>query len=182
LARAYRFFVAALTALALYVSLGVVAFSPALADVPAPRTGRASARPFAERAPPTAATETQPAPPAASAPTESADTLPQRHVEVGEATWYGDEFHGRPTASGELMDQAAFVAAHPDHPFGTYLRVTNQHNGKSVVVRVVDRGPNAPGKLLPAVVDLSRAAANAIDMLAEGRVFVTVEVVAAPGK
>jgi rare lipoprotein A len=121
--------------------------------------------------------------PAASAAQQAApDTVLVRDVEVGEATWYGNEFHGRATASGELLDQEALVAAHPRHPFGTHLRVTNQHNGKSVVVRVVDRGPNAAGRWLPAVVDVSRAAARALDMLVRGRVFVTVEVVAPPGR
>jgi rare lipoprotein A len=101
-------------------------------------------------------------------------------LEIGEATWYGDQFHGRITASGEPMDQEAMIAAHLSHRFGTWLRVTNQENGLSVLVRVVDRGPHAPGRSMPAIIDLSRAAAREIDMLEMGRVVVTLEVVPAP--
>ena len=75
---------------------------------------------------------------------------------IGHASWYGPGFHGKKTASGEVYDQNAMTAAHKTLPFGTNLRVTNTANGRSVVVRVNDRGPFVAGRDL----DLSRAAAQ----------------------
>lgn len=72
------------------------------------------------------------------------------------ASWYGPKFHGRTTANGETYDQWGMTAAHKTLPFGTMLRVTNVSNGRSVVVRINDRGPFIPGRDL----DLSRAAAE----------------------
>lgn len=80
--------------------------------------------------------------------------------EKGIASWYGPGFHGRRTANGEIYDMNAFTAAHKTLPFGTILRVTNRRNGKSVLVRINDRGPYIRGR----VVDLSRRAARAIDL------------------
>ena len=97
-------------------------------------------------------------------------------TEKGEATYYSDALHGGRTASGALLDQNELVAAHRRYPFGTLLRVTHRANGRSVEVRVIDRGPFAPGKRAPAVVDLSRAAARRIGMLRQGRALVTVDV------
>lgn len=94
----------------------------------------------------------------------------------GEATYYADFFHLRRTASGEIFDQRELVAAHRSYPFGTILRVTNLSNDSSVVVRVVDRGPYAPGRDMPAVLDLSRVAAERLDFIREGRTVVRVEV------
>jgi rare lipoprotein A len=93
-------------------------------------------------------------------------------VEVGEASWYGSPFHGRPTASGEPFDMFALTAAHRALPFGTRCRVTNQRNGRSVVVRVNDRMPRTKGR----VIDLSYAAANALNMVRAGHVPVAIEV------
>lgn len=76
----------------------------------------------------------------------------------GYSSWYGNEFHGRPTASGEVYDQYAFTCAHRTLPFGTWLRVT--FKGRSVVVKVNDRGPFVEGRIL----DLSRGAAEAIGL------------------
>jgi rare lipoprotein A len=76
----------------------------------------------------------------------------------GLASWYGPYFQGRQTASGEQFEQQDFTAAHPSLPFDTYLKVTNQQNGKSVVVRINDRGPYVGDRNL----DLSHAAAIAI--------------------
>ncbi|KAM3114262.1 septal ring lytic transglycosylase RlpA family protein [Phormidesmis sp. 146-33] len=76
----------------------------------------------------------------------------------GLASWYGPYFHGRETATGEIFDQNELTAAHPSLPFGTYLRVTNLANGKSVVVRVNDRGPYFDNRVL----DLSNRAARCI--------------------
>ncbi|MCL2809932.1 MAG: septal ring lytic transglycosylase RlpA family protein [Treponema sp.] len=88
----------------------------------------------------------------------------------GIASWYGREFEGRPTASGEIFDSSQFTAAHPSLPFGTMLTVTNQHNNKSVTVRVNDRGPFVPAR----IIDVSRAAAEQLDMIVTGTAPVTV--------
>jgi rare lipoprotein A len=93
-------------------------------------------------------------------------------VERGLASWYSDRFQGRKTASGERFDQRALTAAHRTLRFGTRVRVTNQRNGRSVIVRVNDRGPFGRGR----IIDLSRAAAQALDMIRAGVVPVTVEV------
>lgn len=77
----------------------------------------------------------------------------------GLASWYGPYFHGRQTATGEVFDQNGFTAAHPSLPFDTYLKVTNQLNDKSVIVRVNDRGPYVDDRAL----DLSREAARYLD-------------------
>lgn len=95
----------------------------------------------------------------------------------GGATFYADKFEGRRTASGIPFRQNQMVAAHPSYPFGTVLRVTNERNGKSVNVRVVDRGPfGAAAKKHATVVDLSRRAAEQLDFIRAGRAQVRVEV------
>jgi rare lipoprotein A len=76
----------------------------------------------------------------------------------GTASWYGTIFHGRPTATGETYDQHELTAAHPTLPFDTYLKVKNQKNGDSVIVRINDRGPYVPGRAL----DLSQEAARCL--------------------
>jgi len=90
----------------------------------------------------------------------------------GTASWYGGQFHGRKTASGERYNMNALTAAHRSLPFGTKVRVTNRKNGKSVVVRITDRGPFV-GKR---VIDLSRRAAQAISMTGSGVAPVTLQV------
>jgi rare lipoprotein A len=98
----------------------------------------------------------------------------------GIASWYGAEFDGRPTASGEIFNSALLTAAHPTLPFGTVLTVTNTHNNRKVSVRVNDRGPFVSARIL----DVSRAAAEQLDMLITGTAPVIVEstgpVVSAP--
>ena len=89
----------------------------------------------------------------------------------GIASWYGREFEGRPTASGEIFDSSQLTAAHPSLPFGTRLVVTNQHNNKSVTVRVNDRGPFVAAR----IIDVSRAAAEQLDIIATGTAPVVVE-------
>lgn len=76
--------------------------------------------------------------------------------QVGMASWYGKQFHGRATASGEDFDMFELTAAHRQLPLGTYVRVTNLRNGKSIVVRVNDRGPYVGDR----VIDLSYSAAR----------------------
>lgn len=84
--------------------------------------------------------------------------------EGGEASYYGARHHGKRTASGERFDQNALTAAHRTLPFGTRVKVTNLNNDRSVVVRINDRGPHVRGRLI----DLSRRAAEALDMLRSG--------------
>src|SRR5690606_7763817 len=91
--------------------------------------------------------------------------------------WYGPRFHGRKTASGERFDQHELTAAHRSLPFGTRVKVTNLKNGRSVVVRINDRGPYAKGRLI----DLSRAAANQTGMLKSGVAQVRIERLAPHG-
>ena len=90
----------------------------------------------------------------------------------GAASWYGPGFHGRKTANGERYNMHALTAAHRSLPFGTKVRVTNRKNGKSVVVRINDRGPYGGGR----VIDLSRGAAQAVSMMGAGVVPVSLEV------
>ena len=91
--------------------------------------------------------------------------------EEGIASWYGHEFDGRPTASGEIFDASLFTAAHPTLPFGTLLTITNKQNNKRVMVRVNDRGPNKSDR----IIDVSRAAADQLDMIATGTASVLIE-------
>ena len=90
----------------------------------------------------------------------------------GLASWYGPGFVGRKTANGELFTSAEFTAAHKTLPFNTRVRVTNLANGRSVVVRINDRGPFKPGR----VIDLSRVAAQRLDMVRSGVARVRLEV------
>jgi rare lipoprotein A len=98
--------------------------------------------------------------------------------QVGTASWYGPEFQGGRTASGERFDQQAFTAAHPTLPLGTRARITNLENGRSVVVRINDRGPKTRGRVL----DVSYAAARALGMLRRGTARVRIEALDAPGR
>ena len=82
----------------------------------------------------------------------------------GRASWYGPGFHGRLTANGERYNQYAFTAAHRYLRFGTKVRVTNLNNGRSVIVRINDRGPFVGGR----VIDLSAAAASSLNMINSG--------------
>lgn len=91
--------------------------------------------------------------------------------QTGTASWYGPRFYGRKTASGEIFTKRALTAAHRTLPFGTKLRVTNQKTGKSVVVKVNDRGPFSGNRVL----DLSHAAASAIGMIESGLCKVKIE-------
>ncbi|MDR2740130.1 MAG: septal ring lytic transglycosylase RlpA family protein [Treponema sp.] len=89
----------------------------------------------------------------------------------GIASWYGTEFEGHPTASGELFNPAQLTAAHPSLPFGTMLKVTNVQNNRQVTVRVNDRGPFVNTR----IIDVSRAAAEVLDILGTGTAPVVVE-------
>ncbi|EHQ51532.1 rare lipoprotein A [Ectothiorhodospira sp. PHS-1] len=95
----------------------------------------------------------------------------QGYRERGVASWYGTKFHGRRTSSGEPYDMFAMTAAHTSLPLPTYVRVTNLENGRSVVVRVNDRGPFVDNR----IIDLSYAAAHRIGMLDRGTARVEVK-------
>lgn len=96
----------------------------------------------------------------------------EEHDLVGKASWYGEKFQGRKTASGEPFDMYAFTAAHRTLPFHSIVRVTDPATRKSVVVRITDRGPYSEGR----VVDLSFAAASDLDMIRRGVIAVELEV------
>ncbi len=91
---------------------------------------------------------------------------------IGKASWYGADFHGRPTASGEVYDMQELTAAHRRLPFGTKVKVTNLQNGKSVIVKINDRGPYKLGR----IIDLSYAAAARLKMIKKGVVLVKMKV------
>jgi rare lipoprotein A len=101
---------------------------------------------------------------------QTKQTIPQKHRSLianffgGSASWYGPGFNGRTTANGEVYDQNAMTAAHPSLKFGTRVKVTNLNNNRSVVVRINDRGPYSGGR----VIDLSAAAASALNMISSG--------------
>jgi rare lipoprotein A len=97
-------------------------------------------------------------------------------TETGLASWYGAPYDGRRAASGEIYDMAQFTAAHRALPFGAWVEVTDLDNGKQVRVRITDRGPFVEGR----VIDLSLAAARAIDMLGPGIARVRLKVIEAP--
>jgi rare lipoprotein A len=92
------------------------------------------------------------------------------YVEQGMASWYGPDFHGGRTATGETYDMNAMSGAHPTLPLPTWVRVTNLDNGRSVVVRLNDRGPFSKDR----IIDLSRAAAVELDMIRNGTARVEV--------
>jgi rare lipoprotein A len=109
---------------------------------------------------------------ASSAPTSPVPSKPEiRHqtgknqpYQIGTASWYGEYFVGKPTASGEDFDMYDMTAAHPTLPLGSYVRVTNLRNGRAVVVKVNDRGPVVPGR----IIDLSYGAAQALQFESRG--------------
>ncbi len=124
---------------------------------------------------------------AAHRPTHPAPIVPQskkpasahRHkhpkpYQVGRASWYGKRFHGKPTASGEPYNMFQFTAAHRDLPMGTLVRVTNLQTKRSIVVRVNDRGPESPSRIM----DLSYLAAEMIGLRAPGVQWVRLDIVA----
>src|SRR5688572_227481 len=99
----------------------------------------------------------KPSPPAPAPPFEDG-------AQIGEASWYGPGFHGRRTANGERYDQDGLTAAHRTLPFDTRVRVTNLANGRTVELRINDRGPYIGGR----IIDLSRAGARVIGLIGPG--------------
>ena len=99
----------------------------------------------------------------------SAEAAPKAAGPSGAASWYGPGFHGRLTANGERFNTHALTAAHRTLPFGAQVLVTNKTNGRSVVVRINDRGPFVGGR----VIDLSKASARAIGVSGVAKVSLT---------
>ena len=97
-------------------------------------------------------------------------------TETGVASWYGHPYHGRQAANGEIYDMETLVAAHRTLPFNTWVRVTNLTNSKTVDVRIIDRGPFVGGR----IIDLSHAAAQAVDLIGPGVAQVRLEIIAPP--
>jgi rare lipoprotein A len=118
---------------------------------------------------------------ASSAPTSPSITKPENRkaavknppYQVGTASWYGEYFEGKPTASGEDYDMYDMTAAHPTLPLGSYVKVTNLRNGKAVVVKVNDRGPIVPGR----IIDLSFGAAQVLEFEQRGLQTVRIDLV-----
>jgi len=110
----------------------------------------------------------------ATVPTPAPSQIPA--VETGLASWYGHPYHGRAAADGEIYDMEKLTAAHRTLPFGTWVHVTNLANTKSVDVRITDRGPFIDGR----IIDLSHAAAQAIDLIGPGVAQVRLDILSAP--
>ena len=121
----------------------------------------------AQPAAPKASGGVQPAP----SPTVKKSPAPAKLPQTGEASWYGAQHQGKQTASGTIFDQAGLTAAHPSLPFGSRIKVTNLANGKSVEVEITDRGPFAGNR----IIDLSNAAAKALEMIESGTTTVRLE-------
>jgi len=96
--------------------------------------------------------------------------------ETGLASWYGHPYHGRPAADGEIYDMESLTAAHRTLPFGAWVRVVNLTNGKTVDVRINDRGPFVENR----IIDLSHAAAAAIDLIGPGIAPVRLDILSVP--
>ncbi|HSC44817.1 MAG TPA: septal ring lytic transglycosylase RlpA family protein, partial [Candidatus Acidoferrum sp.] len=164
--------------------IGKVLAVSALALVAAGCGGK---RPVAASTPPPLAPE--PSATSASPPAEKPVSRPERstrrrgkadeqpvapgYMEEGNASWYGAPFHGRRASNGEIYDMNKLTAAHRTMAFNTMVRVTNLTNGKTVVVRITDRGPFIENR----IIDLSRAAAETIESIGPGVVPVRLEVV-----
>ncbi len=111
-----------------------------------------------------------------SATATKADAARAGYKETGKASFYAMKYQSRKTASGEIFDQAAYTAAHNTLPFGTKVKVTNVKTGRSVVVRINDRGPFVKGR----IIDLSRSAFSRIGNTSAGLIDVKIEVVGYP--
>jgi rare lipoprotein A len=103
-------------------------------------------------------------------------TTRAKQSETGLASFYSRRLEGKETASGDTFRNNELVAAHPSHPFGTRVRVTNLENGSSVVVRITDRGASRANRREGVVIDVSQAAAAQLKMKKDGRVRVRLEV------
>lgn len=114
--------------------------------------------------------QTKPSEPPKSDPNKRQQYKPHQ---IGYTSYYAHKFHGRPTASGEIFDMNGLSAAHRELPLGTIIRVTHLGNGKSIILKVNDRGPFVEGRIL----DLSLGAAKELDMIKEGVAKIMIEIV-----
>ncbi len=146
-----------------FASTGLVSAAPVQADIPQNviQVVEAAQDPVAPIVAP------EPAAPEAAEPAGE-------HIADGHASYYGNELAGNRTASGERFNPRALTAAHRTLPLGTKIRVTNQANGKSVIVRINDRGPFVKSRLI----DVSYAAAQRISMIRSGHARVKLELIA----
>lgn len=115
----------------------------------------------------------------ASAPvpaTAASASRPTAHEQNGYATYVARSFHGKRSASGETFDERRLVAAHRTLPFGSIVRVMNRQNGRSVTVRIIDRGPYGTNYREGTIIDLSRAAARRLRMPRDGQIPAHLEV------
>jgi len=127
--------------------------------------------------PPSPPEQPAPSPPSGLPPaTERQPAVAGEYVEEGVASWYGFPFDGRRTSNGEIYDMNKFTAAHRTLPFGAVVRVTNLSNGRQTEVRINDRGPFVANR----VIDLSHAAAQALEMIGPGTAPVRLTVISGP--
>jgi len=157
----------------LAVCFGLLLFQ-GCALLQSPSDTAAPTEPPAQPAPPKTSVGAQPAPSQLVPVPPTAKTspsVPAKFPQTGEASFYGAQHQGKQTASGTMYDQAGLTAAHPSLPFGSRIKVTNLANGKSVEVEITDRGPFAGNR----IIDLSRAAANALEMIESGTANVRLE-------
>ena len=123
-------------------------------------------------APPTPKISPTPSPLVPVQPTvKQSPAVPAKLPQTGEASWYGGQHQAKQTASGTIFDQTQLTAAHPSLPFGSRIKVTNLANGKSVEVEITDRGPAEGNR----IIDLSEAAAKALEMIESGTATVRLE-------
>ncbi len=111
-----------------------------------------------------------------ASPPSQVQTTPAKPYQVGKASWYGKQFHGKETASGEPYDMFQFTAAHRTLPLGTWVKVTNMRNGRWIMVRVNDRGPVPTSR----IIDLSYGAAQMLGFRAQGLEKVRLDLVPSP--
>ncbi len=156
-----RFFAGALLAAAALLTGCATSTSSPPADSPPSAEPTRPAAPPAASVPPSAPSDM---PESATADPAKPDAGSFTEIGRGQASWYGPGFHGRKTANGERYDQRAMTAAHKTLPFGSLVRVRSLVNGKEVDVRINDRGPFIGGR----VIDVSRAAAEALGMMGVG--------------
>jgi rare lipoprotein A len=135
--------------------------------------GCAGRRPAVASAPPPAAPVATPPEAADRAIHSTSPTEGGAYIEEGNASWYGAPFHGRRASNGEIYDMNKMTAAHRTMAFGTMVKVTNLTNGRTTVVRITDRGPFIENR----IIDLSMAAAKAIESIGPGVVPVRLEVI-----
>ncbi len=152
-----------------------VAILPALLLIGFVAAGCGGRHPVANRAPVPPPASSAPAP-RRSPPAPIPPAVPGVYTEEGLASWYGEPFHGRRAANGEIYDMYKLTAAHRTLPLESLVRITNLRNGRTTEVRINDRGPFVEGR----VVDLSLAAARELDMVGPGVVPVRLELLAGP--